>query len=199
MNICIVTSVSEGTPWASITLPNRLAYCLRHGYAMLAYCEPYGLAVKDGLPRVRRLLDEFDLVWTLDADCLVTDLRQRIEAVPGLGSHASICREGLFDNVPINGGSIVWRNTAATRELIDQILAAEPEWRAYSHNVQQWLAMRLDLLAGKLAVCDSRNFNGVHHHNQCVWQPGDFVYHPCGMPPGPRCELLRSRLQDVVS
>jgi hypothetical protein len=152
-----------------------------------------------GVGRLPWLLEKYSLVWCLDVDCLITDLRQRIEDVPGLGPHASICEEGVFDAVPLNGGSVVWKSTDGTRSLVDEIVSAEPEWRGFSHNIQQWLAMHLDRLKDRLTVCHKRAFNGVHHHGMKVWEPGDFVYHPCGMSAGARCAMLTDHLRQVIS
>lgn len=197
VKVALVTSVSAGTPWAEITMPGRLEYCIRHGYTNVIYCESYADAV-GGYGRLLPLLDAHDLVWTLDADCLITDHTKRIEDVPDLGPHVSICEEGIGPHALVNGGSIVWRATHGTRSLLHEILEAGPEWETLTYSLQQWLMIHHARLADRLKVCDKHAFNGAAHANVCVWREGDLVYHPCGDAPELRCDKLRQRLASVV-
>jgi len=197
MKVAVYTTASSGTPWAEITLPNRLEYCVRHDYTLMVQCEPYRKAL-DGFDRLHALLDQFDLLWTLDADCLITDLTRRIEDVPELGPHVSICEEGLGPHALVNGGSMVWRSTALTHDLVTEIVDSQPEWISLEWNVQQWLMRHHERLADRLTICHKRAFNGIEHGQTKVWQPGDYVYHPCGAPADIRCRLLRDHLQHVV-
>lgn len=197
MRVAVVTSASKGTPWAEITLPNRLEYCVRHDYTMIVQCEPYQQAL-DGFGRLHSLLQLFDLVWTLDADCLITDLTRRIEDMRELGPHVSICEEGIGPHALVNGGSIVWRATHLSLALVNEIVESQPEWMPLEFNVQQWLMRHHERLADRLTICHTRAFNGVEHGKTKVWQHGDFVYHPCGAPAAIRCRMLRDHLQHVV-
>lgn len=190
MNIAIVSSVSLNTPWAQITLPNRLEYCTRHEYTMIVNCETY----KKALSRIHRLhdlLNQYDIVWTLDADCLITNLTKKIEEIEGLGEHVSICEEGLGPQAFINAGSIIWRSTESSHSLIDQIVKATNQWELLPYNIQDWLMLNYNRLSDILKIFPQRTFNSVHHGNQMIWKHGDFVYHPCGMKENDRCQALQ--------
>lgn len=196
MNICVLGSASEGTPWADITLPNRAEYCRRHGYTMSVIHAPPGPAVIECLRQLRALLEVFDLVWTLGIDCLITDMTQRIECVKDLGDHVTVCEEGLGAHAMLNNDSMVWRATDESRGLASEMIAAEPEWRTMDFVTQDWLMFnsgRLDCLE----ILPLRTLQSVHYQDTCHWQPGDFVYHPCGAPRDERCEMLRQKLSEV--
>ena len=196
MNICILSNASEGTPWADITLPNRAEYCRRHGYTMsVIYAQPER-ALIECLRQLSGLLGVFDMVWTLGIDCLITDMTQRIECVKTLGDHVTVCEEGLGDHALLNNDSMVWRSTDESRGLVEEIIAAEPEWQRMDFVTQDWLMFnsgRLDCLE----ILPVRTLQSVHHQQTCRWQPGDFVYHPCGAPRDERCEMLRQKLGEV--
>jgi hypothetical protein len=196
MNICILGTASDGTPWADITLPNRAEYCRRHGYTMSVLHAAYDKAIIESLRQVSVLLGLFDVVWMLGIDCLITDMTQRIECVPDLGEHVTVCEEGLGSHSILNADSIVWRATDESRALASEMIAAEPEWRRMDFVAQDWLMFnsgRLDCLD----ILPIRTLQSVHHLETCHWQPGDFVYHPCGAPREQRCEMLREKLSEV--
>lgn len=196
MKIAIFNSASIGTPWAQIVLPNRLEYCVRHNYTMITSCEPYEQSL-DEFKKLHKILDQYDVVWTLDSDCLITDLRIKIQDISCLGPNVSICREGLGDHALVNAGSIVWKSTQLSHDLIDEIVASQPEWKVFPFNIQDWLMKHHLRLSDKLTICEQRAFNSVHHAHIMIWQPGDFVYHPCGMPSDTRCEYLKDMLKKV--
>jgi hypothetical protein len=197
MQIAILNSASVGTPWAQIILPNRLEYCIRHNYTMITCCESYNQAL-DKFGKLHQLLDQYDLVWTLDSDCLITDLTKKIEELSCLGPNVSICLEGLGDHALINAGSIVWKSTKLSHDLIDEIVNSQSEWKLLPYNIQDWLMKNHTRLRDVLTICPQRAFNSVHHDEKMIWQKGDFVYHPCGMPIDTRCGRLENMLSKVI-
>lgn len=198
MNVAVMTSVSGGTPWAPLTTPNHAEYCLARGYTHIARHLPYSEAVAD-FAFVSSLLGHFDAVWCLDSDAVVTNMAARLDELP-LASGANVCQEGLHDACPINCGSVIWTSCEASRWLLGELEARESEWRPLMWIWQQWMAERLVSLAGAGAVTVHfpRTFNSCHHGEKCLWQPGDFVYHPCGMPHSQRLACITERLKDVV-
>ena len=198
MKVAIVTTVSRRTPWADIVLPGRVTYCIRHGYSQITVACDYEAAHTELLHLTKHLLGRFDLVWMLGADCLITNHTLRIEEVPGLGPHMSICEEGLGTHALVNGDAMVWRATDGSVSLIDEILAAEAEWRQMTFLIQDWLGHHKGRLADRMTVMHSRAFNSVHNGDTLNWKPGDFVYHPCGAPPVTRCEALQIMSARVV-
>ena len=194
MRVTVLASVSVGTPWwAEVTRANRVEYCERHGYTMLERQETYETAM-GSLDSYCQVLDDCDLLWALDADCLVTDLTKRIEAVACLGPHCTICLEGAVPEVLLNAGSVVWRNTPESRQLLREIAQARAEWATAKYLFQDWLTQHRERLAHCLTVAPERTFNSVWP----IWRPGDFVFHACGMTRDDRTKRLRDRLKDVV-
>jgi hypothetical protein len=196
VRVAIYTSISEGcAEFAKATTPSKVSYCLRHGYSLVLRNRPYHQAVLASLDDTRRLLEEFDMVWTLDADCLVTGT-QPIHEVPGLGRHVTVCEESIVNWNRLNCGSMVWRSTVAVRHFLLDMIEAEPEWRSMPCGWQTWLGQRE---RERLTVLPPRAFNSVswnHSGGGSHWQPGDLVYHPCGIVPH---SLRAEALRDIAS
>jgi hypothetical protein len=196
-HVAIVTSVSEGTPWASIVMPSRLEYGIRHNATIISIPGKYPQCVVEVLSLARSLLEFFDLVWTLGADCLITNHTVSIGDVPELGPHMTICEELLGSHTTVNADSIVWRATDETKRLLDYLVTHSDEWLDSPFMLQCWIRDNRQSLADVVTVAHARAFNSVDH-GKCFWEPGDLVYHPCGAPTHQRCEALRHRLQDIV-
>ena len=199
MNVAIYTSISAGcAEFAKATTPSKTAYCVRHGYSLVLRNREYYEAVLESLRDIYWLLSDFDLVWSLDADCLITSC-QPIHEHPDLGTHVSVCEEAIVGWNRLNCGSVVWRATIATRGLITLLIQAEPEWRAMPCGWQTWLGEHAADLGDALTVLPPRAFNSVawnHSGGGCHWQPGDLVYHPCGIVPH---SLRAEALRDIAS
>lgn len=205
MSVAIVTSVSANiADFAEVTVPNKLAYCLRHGYSLVADNEVYETAVR----RVDRLcdyLDRFDVVWTLDADTLITNMDVPIHELPCLGPDVTVCEEGIVDWNRLNCGSMVWKNTFPSRWLAQTITALAPVWGGMACGWQTWLAEVAPSLGSALTVAPLRSFNscvwnrpgGGEGEPGSHWRPGDLVYHPCGVfPRGEKLRLLKAMVTD---
>jgi len=197
MRVALCTSISPGcAAFASATTPSKLAYCLRHGYSLLLVNRPYEDAAYQGLSDLLRALDDYDIVWSLDADCLITGIHA-IHELPGLGPHVTICCETISQSSPINCGSVVWQSTERSRRLLQEMYDAEPEWRRMPHITQSWLADRLPQLQrdSTITLLPPKAFNSTvwnHSGGGSHWEPGDLVYHPCGVVPHElRAEALR--------
>lgn len=203
--IAITVSASAGTPWAKVTVPNTAEYCLRHGYSLVVFNETYGEALASQ-NQIINLLDRFDLVWATDADVLITNHAKRIEDVPGLGPHCSVCEEGMpwLAWNRLNCGSMVYRSTDKSRDFLAAVRDAEPEWRSnprYPFVSQSWIADHADSFGDGVTILPPRAFNSVaweQHGGGTTWEPGDLVYHPCCHPYGRREEILRNKLAEVV-
>jgi len=207
MRVALFTSVSANIAGlASLTMPHRLAYCLHHGYSLVIDNRPYEHALAS-LNDIAELLDVYDLVWAMDADTVITNPAQRIETLPCLGPHMTVCEEGIVPWNYLNCGSVVWRNTQPCRDLCRDIVAAEKEWRQMACVWQTWLWKYLEHLGDTVTVAPLRAFNSCVWNRPgggdgpagSHWQPGDFVYHPCGVfPMEERILWLQQTLSQVV-
>jgi hypothetical protein len=197
MNVAVVTSVSTNVAdFAEATIPNKLSYCLRHGYSLIADNEIYEVAVAR-TDRLCAYLDRFDFLWALDADAVITNMDVRIESLPCLGPHVTVCEEGIVPWNRVNCGSMVWRNTFQSRWLANTITALRPAWLGLACQWQTWLGNTAETLGEVVTVAPVGAFNScewTHPGGQSEspgthWKPGDLVYHACGV--FPREEKLR--------
>ena len=205
MKIAMITSVSDGTPWASLTTPNHAEYCRRRGYTFIARHLPYSEAVVD-FNFLLDIFEHFDAVWCLDSDAVITNMNYTVEGIvaySGLSMH--VCRENIHEAVRINCGSVIWARGCGP--LVQAIVDHEGEWRPLTWIWQQWVeqlfygereAFGID--ASKfVAVHPPREFNSCDHGDVRNWQPGDFVFHPCGMPVDQRLGRIRTILTGGVT
>ena len=199
MRVALLTSISPGcAAFAKATTPSKLAYCLRHGYSLVMINRPYDEALIEGLADLWALLEDYDLIWSLDADCLITGTAP-IHKLPELGDHVTVCEEQIVDWNRLNCGSMVWRDTERTRGVLGQMIASEPQWRSMPCKSQSWLNENAPLFGDAVQIARQRAFNSVawnHSGGGSHWQPGDLVYHPCGVVPH---ELRAEALRDMAA
>jgi hypothetical protein len=191
VSVAIITSVSENIrAVATLTMPNKLEYCLRHGYSLVADNQPYDTAVVR-TDLLCHYLDRFDLIWTLDADTILTNMAVPIESLGCIGPNVTVCEEGILPWNRINCGSMVWRNTFHSRWLANHISETQEQWRSLPCQWQTFLSTNADALGDVLTVAPLRSFNScvwnrpanAHDEIGGHWQAGDLVYHPCGVFP----------------
>lgn len=203
MKAAVFTSVSKNIgELARLTIANKADYCLRHGYSLIADNLPYQEAVVSQ-HRVANLLDNFEMIWTLDADTVITDLDRPFHELACLGPHVTVCEEGIVEWNKINCGSVIWKNTFRTRWLLNGIPANVDIWARMPGGWQFWLALLAKELGDLVTIAPLRAFNScewTHPNGQegtpgSHWQPGDLVYHPCGVfPPEERLRRVREKL-----
>lgn len=206
MSVAIVTSVSASIGGiALMTVPNKLEYCLRHGYSLVVDNAPYEEAVA-GVAWLMSLFARYDTLWVLDADAVITNMAVPIHTLPCLGPHVTVCEEGIVGWNRLNCGSMVYRATQQSSELLRRITASRDEWRSLPCGWQSWLANKADELGDTLTVAPLRAFNsclwthagGGTYRPGCNWHPGDLVYHPCGVYPlTERAEWIGRALKQV--
>jgi hypothetical protein len=207
MRVAIFTSVSANIKsLAAQTLGNKFAYCMRHGCSLILDNRPYEEAVA-GTADLVQLLNVYDMVWTLDADAVITDMRQRIEDVPHLGPHMTVCEEGIVPWNRLNCGSVVWKNTPQTKAMLLDIAATRDQWILMPCVWQTWIEHNLQRLGDTVTVAPLRAFNSTVWNRPgngpgkpgSHWQAGDFVYHPCGVfPMVQRQAHLAAALEQVI-
>jgi len=197
MSVAVITSVSENIrDVAMLTMPNKAEYCLRHGYSLVADNQPYEAAVSR-TDLLCHYLDRFDLIWTLDADAILTNMAVPIDSLGCLGPHVTVCEEGIVAWNRINCGSMVWKNTSQSRWLANYLSETQEQWRSLPCQWQTYLGANADALGDVLTVAPLRSFNSCVWNRPANardevgghWQAGDMVYHPCGV--FPREEKLR--------
>lgn len=208
MSVLIVTSVSANiAEMAALAVPNKAEYCLRHGYSLLVENLPYEQA-NGNVSRLARHFDQFDIVWTLDADAVITNMGTAIHELDCLGPHVTVCEENIVAWNRVNCGSVVWRATDDTREVLAHIDKDEALCRQLPCGWQSWMGAVSQEYPDLVTVAPTRAFNSVawtHPGGSATyspgshWQPGDLVYHPCGVfPHEAKLDAVRAALAQVV-
>lgn len=191
MRVAVITSASANiADYATLTTANKVEYCLRHGYSLVLDNQPYYEAIKNA-HWICVYLDRFDLIWMLDSDAVITDMRQPIHELPCLGPHVTVCEEGIVDWNWLNCGSVVYRNTLEARTILHTIAVERPHWEQLACGWQTWMNAYARARPQNVTVAPLRAFNSCVWNRPANardeigghWQPGDFVYHPCGVYP----------------
>lgn len=111
----------------SIAVPTLLEYGERHGWDVVLSTEESLAAGRPAswgkVPLIRELLEDYDLVWWIDADALIVDssLDLRGELEPDKDLYLV---EHLFPHplgFAASAGVMLWRSTAWSRELLDDL------------------------------------------------------------------------------
>lgn len=208
MRVAIFTNVSkEIENMARLTNLNKLEYCTRHNYSLIINNKPY----EDAVAETKSLIgffDMYDMLWTLDADTIITNMSLKIEELSCIGSHITVCEEGIVPWNLINCGSVVWKNTEETKQVLKAITENQSSWKNLICGWQTWLSINKQNLGDILTIAPLKSFNS------CVWNKpgngpglpgsnwteGDFVYHPCGVFPyeSTRIEYIKEALKKVI-
>lgn len=180
MNIAIVTSWNAAyQPLADLVIPNRQAYCDRHGYTLVTdnnFIERAGQWGKIDL--ARRTLPEFDAVFVMDLDAIFTNENLIIE---DLADRDMTCTRDLNG---FNNGQFIIKNTEWARQLLDVVWTLGAGWSHYPNPDQSCLVHHLVCEdQGRWSVKPQRSMNSYLHREHGLdcpvgeWQPGDFVLH----------------------
>jgi hypothetical protein len=207
--IAMFTSVSANiAEIANLTMPNKLEYCLKHDYSLIIDNQKYEDCV-DRTHAITYLFNEYDIVWCLDADAIITNMNIPFHTLECLGENITVCEEKIVDWNRINCGSIVMKNTLKTKTLLQLISVTKHQWEKLPTQWQTWLANKADSLGDMLTIAPVRSFNSLEWNlpaGSATWGPpgsnwhsGDLVYHPCGVfPREERIKYLKNALETKV-
>jgi hypothetical protein len=209
MKLALFTSISSNiSEIAELTTQNKLEYCLKHDYSLIIKNQKYEDAVNRPHALIH-LFDEYDIVWALDADAIITNMNISIHTLPCLGDHVTVCEEGMVYWNKINCGSIVMKNTLQTKTLLQLISIYKEQWKDLPAQWQSWLGINSNALDNMLTIAPVGSFNSVEWNlpaSSEIWGPpgnnwksGHLVYHPCSIyPREERIKYLKDALQNKV-
>lgn len=218
MNVCLYTMHSEVTigKMAALTVPNKLEYCRRHGYAF--HWEPWQQAMFPGFERLPVLIHllrcgYYDWIFWLGTDCLITNLKTRIEDLVD-PAHGIIL---ACDFCQIQFDSFLIQRRHGGLEILEEV------WNHRNHPIGEWYEQStLDALMhnynGTVKIVPQRTLNSYDHRlyadwgeknhlvplgqdiygNDGRWARGDFVFHIPGRPLETKLKALRSKLHQIV-
>jgi hypothetical protein len=204
MNVAVTTSVSSNiAELAMLTVPNKLEYCLRHGYHLVIDNRPYDEAVDTFADTMLALLDQHDLVWALDSDALITNMDVPIHTLPCIGPGMTVCPEGIVEWNFLNCGSTIWKSGYKSRYLLETLRDKRGDWIGMPCQQQSWFGQCAKAGSGDLITVapfkafnsTEWNYNDGNFRPGGWWEEGDLVYHPCGV--FPHEERLR-RIKEML-
>ena len=203
------TSVSANiAEIANLTMPNKLEYCLKHDYSLIIDNQKYEDAV-NRTHAITHLFDEYDIVWCLDSDAIITNMNIPFHLLECLGENITVCEEKMVNWNRINCGSMVMKNTLKTKTLLQLISTTKHQWEKLPTQWQTWLANKADFLGDMLTIAPVRSFNSLEWNLPggssdwgppgSNWHSGDLVYHPCAVfPREERIKYLKNALENKV-
>jgi hypothetical protein len=207
--IALFTSISANiAEIAHLTTPNKLEYCLKHDYSLIIDNQKYEEAI-DRVHSIIHLFDEYDIVWTLDADAIITNMSIPFHTLECLGDNITVCEEGMVYWNIINCGSMIMKNTLQTKTLLQLISINKSNWKNLPASWQSWLGLNADVFSNMLTIAPVGSFNSVEWNlpaNSAAWGPpgsnwknGHLVYHPCSIfPREERIKYLKNALETKV-
>jgi hypothetical protein len=207
--IALLTSVSSNiSELAQLTMPNKLEYCLKHDYSLVIVNQKYEEAV-DRPHSLIHLFDEYDIVWALDADAIITNMNISFHTLECIGNNITVCEEGMVYWNRINCGSMIMKNTLKTKTLLQLISVYKHQWENLPASWQSWLGINAELLGDMLTIAPVGSFNSVEWNLPASsaqwgppgnnWRSGHLVYHPCSIyPKEERIQYLKNALQNKV-
>lgn len=192
---------------AELTIPNKLQYCLQHNYSLIINNQPYDdIMIK--MNSLIPLLGNYDILWYMDSDTVITNMKQKIENLDCLGPHVTVCEEGIVPWNKLNCGSIVFKNTNESKALLQAITDNVEQWKPLVCQWQTWLHYIQPTIGDILTTAPLRAFNSCVWNKPgngpgepgSHWHEGDFVCHPCGIFPyePTRMEYIKEILTKVV-
>jgi hypothetical protein len=188
---------------ADITVPNKLAYCERHGYRGVfdphEEWQPY-----DKFRLVRQLLDEHQAVLWIDCDAMFTnhdiEVEVLIDHIEGPKS-LTITRDGTNDGIPsVNSGVFLMERCDAAIAFLDMALSRYA-WGTEIRTMNRDQPLLNEYIAanpGFARIMPQRIMNSylrkeypVYLHPWSEWSNGDWIVHFAGLPYERRVELAR--------
>lgn len=195
-------------PIADIVLPVAEKYCLKHGYNIIVGKYPEPCLSDFGYKKLENIKllfenNEYDVIWSLDLDTLITNLKVKVEDFIGNDHDFYICK---YPN-GINAGSFIFKNTEWAIEFLRRTIGyrGRPkmycEQDAFNRYVNVYGVENIKFI--EHPSINSTLFKlypefGKQKHEDGQWEPGDFVLHLPALGIEKRIELLNEYKSKIV-
>lgn len=200
----------EGEKFSTIAretvIPNAQEYCSLHKYDLI-FANPYGNKF-ERFPQWLKIaisidkLSDYDLIWALDSDTLITNFTKKIEDYISPNEDFLLTSTDLSVK-NINSGSMIFRNTPFTKKFLQEIWDCDWNNGSYQYFDQTRLIELLTknpqyLLKGRIAPM--RIMNSAMHYwfENSNWQHGDLLAHLFGCSNSFRTQKLKEMLAFVI-
>lgn len=213
MRIALTTFFTHSySDLAAITVEKMKMYCEKHGYYMnINIINDFNRCHFVKTVDTRRLLDSFDVVMGIEADCLITNFNTKVEDFLDEENELYI----TTDLTNINFGVFIVKSSFYTKSLFDWINKLENK---YGDEQEIFEANRN---IEKTKVVSHPCFNSIPYspyyapgygkmfykegdevyickENEGHWMPGNFIMHLPGMEMSRRVEVFTNHLKDIV-
>ena len=121
MNLALLTiSTPELKAVRDISEPVNWSYCRWYGYGFIQSARLTDRPPSwDKVALLLRKLSDYDYIWIVDADCVVTNPGITLESIIDLAPGADMLI--TKDTNGINAGSVIVKNTAASRKFYQSV------------------------------------------------------------------------------
>jgi len=191
--IAVVTAYDEKhKPLAEVSLPNKAAYCARHGYDFIERTDGFDARRPlswSKIKFVREVLPGYDWVFWSDVDSLVMEPAVRLEEFADEEADLVLCHEDFGVGVyNVNCGQMLFKNSDWSRRFLDDV------WRQtrFIHD-RLWEQRAVIHLLWKSDLSDHVHLVTQRRFNSylCNYAKGDFLLHLADMPDEKRLEIMR--------
>jgi len=207
MNLCIVTAYTPTPGWKELgefTVLSMKEYADRHGLDLKAFTDGFDRTRAfqwSKIQFIKRVLPEYEWVWWLDADAIITNQKKGIGRFLFQDADVVIGHQLETDSF-CNTGSFFVRNCPFSFWLLDEIWKRDDlankayhEQTALSNLYESGQCQnRVKLIPFKEinSFCDAyAERYGFSSKEELQWHVGDFVAHCCGYSVNHRLEILR--------
>lgn len=196
MRIALLTLYTpEIEPVGRLSIPNKEAYCKRHGYDLIVRTSSLDKSRHPSWSKILLLLDSierFDVLFWTDADSLIMNPDLRVEHLIRPGNDLVAAREITGVNRGrFNAGELIFSSTPRTKRFLEAVWAQtqfveHPAWEQAAMNdlIEKG---RTDI---KILEVPKRTINADPRD----YEPGDFILHYLGN--RPRVYLMRKLIRE---
>ncbi len=206
MKIAVTIHFGESyLPLAKLVLPPLKDYCYKHDYTLfINECPPNqkGDYTFIKTQKARELIEEFDLVFVIDCDTLITSSKKITDFIDDEHDFY-ICR----DVNGVNAGSFIVKSSEWSMDFLDKINAKKDEYIDEQNVIEKFVDEKIKFLPhpsinsipyeyyapsyGYLAWEKMEVAPSLPTHEQGNWEVGDFLMHLPGLPLTQRLEIIQ--------
>lgn len=182
MKIAVVSNhSSRNVELARLTSGNHWDYAARHGYDSITLRMAYEESFTWGLTRLREILEDYDVVFSIGSDVLITNPSLSIESMlpPDPTKHVVLMAREIEGRSPVNNDVAIWVAGNESDLLLQRLRADRDKWKSLPNLWQSYIADTPDIFS-KITVLPPRALCATDQTGEWHWHDGDFLCHFLG-------------------
>lgn len=207
MKICIIILYSKS--WqeiADIVIPNLEKYAKKHNYNTFVRCYEEPFSGFEKLEWAEFYMKDYEAVWSLDCDTLITNHSIRIEDFIDNEHTFFLCE----DYNGLNCGSFIISKTEWANVLLEYLMKKRgmPKMYCEQDAINAFIIDKPYVADAKIKVLPHPSINSylynlypeipLLNHEQGQWQKGDFVLHLPGVSMQKRLDILKQKTEEII-